>query len=207
MKHLLYLLISLFLLTACRSNRSVERTSNSRYDSLVARLSEKATLQSSKELRQQTIIDSLRIVALPPERSQNVVPVYIQRSDVETSFARSSAWVDSLGLLHHVIMNKDSARMPQRSVTSNHERTDKVAITATRSLTSRVTAVANTKEKEKEKEPVVVQKDRFAGTFFYYSGWVFWVGITVFVIYYLQTSTVIKPITRIINLLRIIIKK
>ncbi len=202
MKHLLYLLISLFLLTACRSNRSMERTSNSRYDSLVARLSEKATLQNSNELRQQTIIDSLRKTILPQERSQNILPMSVKRSDLETSFARSSAWVDSLGLLHHVLMNKDSARVLQRTVTQNHERSDNKATTSVSSATTNVTGKTDFKEKKTE----VVQKKRFAGAFFYYSGWVFWVGITVFVIYYLQTSTTLKPITRIINLLRIIIK-
>ncbi len=203
MKHLMSLFIALLLLTGCRSNRSMEHTFDRRYDSLAALLTEKTTILKSMELRQQIIVDSMRKIALPQERSQNVLPASGQRSELETSFARSSAWIDTAGLLHHVIANKDSARVLQRSVTLNHERKDKEATTSAMSVTTRV----NDKTDTKEKEYVTVSKNRFADTFFYYSGWVFWVGITVAVIYYLQTHTALKPITRIISLFRKIIKK
>lgn len=202
MKLLVYLFMFLFLLTACRSNRIVERSSDKRYDSLLMILTEKATVLKNTEYRQQIIIDSLRNVALPRERSQNVLPTD-QRSELETSFARSFAWTDSLGLLHHVIENKDSARVPQRTVTLNHERSDKEATTSALSVATKV----NDKTEIKEIESVATQKERFAGKFFYYSGWVFWVGVVVSVIYYLQTHTALRPITRLISLFRNIIKK
>ena len=52
--------------------------------------------------------DSVVLVPLPVESSQAVLPAE-QSSHLETSLAESDAIVDSQGLLHHSIRNKDGA--------------------------------------------------------------------------------------------------
>ena len=51
-----------------------------------------------------SVRDSVVFVQMPVENSQNILPE-THRSKLETSLARSEAWVDSLGL-HHTLENK-----------------------------------------------------------------------------------------------------
>lgn len=204
MKKMIYLLMVLLTLTSCASKRGMERSLNAYYDSLLSIISREVSHAKSVEISQQTIIDTLRKVNLPMERSQNVLPVPIKRSNLETSLATSSAWVDSLGFLHHVLENKDSALIPQRKETLNHEKSETEATKTTTSNTTKVKG--DVKTTEKEYVPVYVPKDRLAGKFFYYSGWIAWIVIFIALIYYLQKRTSIKPISRIVSMIRKIIK-
>lgn len=66
--------------------------------------------------------DSLIYVPLPVE-SQSNVALPKDTSRVETSFAESLAWVDTLGLLHHTIANKRrdwgvTIKYPERTIVS-----------------------------------------------------------------------------------------
>lgn len=66
--------------------------------------------------------DSLIYVPLPAE-SQSNVALPRDTSKVETSFAESLAWVDTLGLLHHTIANKRrdwgvTIKYPERTIVS-----------------------------------------------------------------------------------------
>lgn len=66
--------------------------------------------------------DSLIYVPLPAE-SQSNVALPKDTSKVETSFAESLAWVDTLGLLHHTIANKRrdwgvTIKYPERTIVS-----------------------------------------------------------------------------------------
>lgn len=66
--------------------------------------------------------DSLIYVPLPAE-SQSNVALPKDTSKVETSFAESLAWVDTLGLLHHTIANKQrdwgvTIKYPERTIVS-----------------------------------------------------------------------------------------
>lgn len=61
-----------------------------------------------------TLVDSIRNVPSPKEKSESRG---LQRSELETSLSRSIAFLDSLGLLHHMIENKDSIPQTVRTIT------------------------------------------------------------------------------------------
>lgn len=206
MKKLILITGTMLLLLSCKSSKpTVSYTETARYDSLYSLLSELRTNYSRTETKTTAIIDTLRNVALPIETSTNVLPTSAKRSELATSLAFSSAWIDSVGQLHHTLANKEKALLPSRKETTEHSKdTDK----ATSSAVTNTTKVTGDKiTKEKKTEPVYVPVERFGGKFFYFSGWVLWVGLVVYTVWYLQQKTKLKPITRIINLIIKIFKK
>lgn len=85
----LLLLLSL-LLASCRTT-TIATTETNKTDSIV-----------SVRYIERTIRDTIQ-VQLPIER--NSVTVTTDTSVLSTSFAKSTAWTDTLGLLHHTIEN------------------------------------------------------------------------------------------------------
>lgn len=190
----------MLLLLSCKSSKpTVSYTEMARYDSLYSLLSELRMNYSRTESKTTAIIDTLRNVVLPIETSTNVLPTSAKRSELTTSLAFSSAWVDSIGQLHHTLINKEKALLPSRKETTSESKdTDK----ATSSAVTNTTKVTGDKiTKEKKTEPVYVPVERFGGKFFYFSGWVLWIGLVVCAIWYLQQKTKLKPITLILNII------
>ena len=200
MKRIILITCTTLLLAGCRSAKPIViHTETSRYDSLYSLLSDLRTNYSRMESEKTAIIDTLRNMALPVESSANVLPVSVQRSELETSLAKSAAWMDSLGLLHHTLKNKANAKLPSRTETTDRTKETDKATSSTATSTTKVTEGKNSTEKTEV--PVYVPVERFGGKFFYLSGWVLWIGFILAAVWYMQTRTKIKPITRIINLI------
>jgi len=205
MKRIILIACTTFLLTGCRSTKpTVRYTETSRYDSLFSLLSCLRMEYSRIESEKTAIIDTLRNMALPVEASANVLPA-AQRSELATSLAFSTAWVDSTGLLHHTLANKEKANLPVRKETT--ERTKEMDKTTSSTATNTTKVTDRKKTAEKTEVPVYVPVERFGGKFFYISGWVLWLGVVVGTIWYMQKQTTLKPITRIINLITKLFKK
>ena len=105
------------------------------------------------------IRDSLVLVPMPVESSQNLLPEYVP-SHLESSVAESDAWVDSLGL-HHTLKNKDKPIEVHVPVTEH--------IVTTDTTQSQETATNNTEYVEVEKELSWWQKFRI-GAFWWLCG-------------------------------------
>lgn len=200
MKRITLIACTTLLLLGCRSSKpTVSYTETARYDSLFSLLSELRTDYSRMETKTTTIIDTLRNVALPVETSTNVLPMSAQRSELATTLAFSSAWVDSMGQLHHTLANKGKALLPSRKETTERTSDTDKSTSSTATNTTKVTD--RKKTAEKTEVPVYVPVERFGGKFFYFSGWVLWIGILVGGLWYMQTRTKLKPITRIKKLI------
>ena len=205
MKKIIYILLLGACVAGCATskvNKSM-RSLQERYDSLVyAYITQYKSIEANKE-KETIVIDTVYRSKLPVENSANVLPVQ-QRSDLQTSLARSAAWVDSVGMLHHSLTNLDSANLPSRKETRKESNTRKEEnITDS---TSGLKVVAKSDEKQLEKETIYVHTDRLAEGFFYLSGWLLWVGVIVAVVIWLQRKTSVKPVTWIINVVRKLLK-
>lgn len=106
MKYILLFLSCVFLFAACRSTKK-----DSISDTYTA--SKTDTQKSKYESLYYALIDSIRRIPAPKEKSESKG---LQWSELETSLARSLAFIDSLGLLHHMIENKDSIDQPTRTI-------------------------------------------------------------------------------------------
>lgn len=71
-----------------------------------------------EKIRQQ-VIDSMQKIKLPVEHSILIIPIKKQRSHLYTSLSVSDAYVDSLGMLHHSLYNKDTASLPVKQMINN----------------------------------------------------------------------------------------
>ncbi len=206
MKRLIYIFFAVLLLAGCRSSKpeAIISIDWQRLDSITALIKELRTENVQLEQEKTAIIDTLRRMKLPEEKSVNVIPAN-QRSFMTTTLAYSTAWVDSIGLLHHTIANKDSADMPYRKETKDKVKDNSSVTNSSVSTTTKVTDQKN--KSEKETIPVKVYVERFGGKFFYTSGWVLWIGIVIGSVWFMQTRTQLKPITRIINFITKLFKK
>lgn len=206
MKQFIGLILTVLLLVSCRSSKpTVSYTETSQYDSIYSLLSDLRMNYSRMESEKTAIIDTLRNIALPVESSANVLPVSAQRSELSTSLAESAAWMDSLGLLHHTLKNKENAKLPSRTETTDRTKDTDKATSSTVTGNMKVTEGKHTAEKTEV--PVYVPVERFGGKFFYLSGWVLWLGVVISSAWYMQTRTKVKPITWIINLITKLFKK
>ena len=198
------ILIALLVASCHTAKPTVSHTESLRYESLHALLNEWILKYSRMESEKSSIIDTLRNVSLPVESSTNVLPVSAQRSELSTSLAESAAWTDSLGMLHHILHNKTNANLPYRKETSGRVlETDK----ETSSSAIEVTKVAAEDHiADKTEKTIYVPVERLGGKFFYVSGWVSWIVLVIGSVWYMQAKTKIKPITRIINLVKRIFK-
>jgi len=82
--------ICALLVTSCAAPREIVRTDIEYRDTTIIK---------------NTVRDSLIPVPIPLEKDQ-VITHLGDTSSLETSIARSKAWVDSTGLLHHTLENK-----------------------------------------------------------------------------------------------------
>ena len=130
--------ISLVILTVFSSCRAVRSASSSTHETT----SDRTETEGHYERLYYVLRDSLANVKAPAERSESVG---VQHSDLETSLARSTASVDSLGRLQHSIENKDS--IPTRIVYRDiyHTRHDTMYVQHTDTV-----RIANTEYVEKE---------------------------------------------------------
>lgn len=123
MKKFIYFLIIPVLLGSCRTskieedNRDIQKIDSTtfiKHDSI-----QKETIRNlSKELI--IVKDSLIQVKALKESSQNIVTDK-DTSRLETSYANSTAWIDSTGKLHHKIWNKDLIPTNQKIIYINKE--------------------------------------------------------------------------------------
>ncbi len=104
MKYILFLTICLCAFAACKSTKKSERT-----DSYISKNTEEK--KSKYEFLYFSLRDSLRMGKAPVEKSNSIG---LQRSALETSLAKSLAFIDDKGLLNHNIENKDS--IPERLI-------------------------------------------------------------------------------------------
>ncbi|MFA6729076.1 MAG: hypothetical protein WCS17_12810 [Prevotella sp.] len=193
MKGVVYVFVMALLVTACRSSQcSVDQMRVARYDSIMNVLKEVREQNRLIEIEKKQVVDSMRRIKLPAENSKNVLPAQ-QYSQLYTSLAESAAWVDSIGLLHHHLQNKDSAALPAR-----HEVSEKILISdiKTQETDKKELNVSSSDiSKEVIKVPVRVPVERFLGRFFYLSGWMFWLAGLIICIWYMQIKTPLKPIS------------
>lgn len=124
MKYIFLFLFCVLLFVACRSTKK-----DSISDTYTA--SKTDTQKSKYEILYYALIDSIRRVPAPKEKSESKG---LQRSELETSLARSIAFLDSLGLLHHMIENKDSIDQPTRTITDRQYIHDTIYIHKTDSI-------------------------------------------------------------------------
>jgi len=205
MKRIIYILLLGFLVASCATNKVNKsvRSLQERYDSLVfAYMMQSKTIEANSE-KKTVVIDTVHRSKLPVENSANVLPVQ-QRSDLQTSLARSAAWVDSVGMLHHSLTNLDSANLPSRKELvreSNNRKAE--TITDSKSGTN---VSDKSDNKQLTTETIYVHTDRFAEGFFYWCGWLLWVGVIVAAVIWLQRSTSVKPITWIWNIISKLLK-
>ncbi len=205
MKRIIYILLLGFLVASCATNKVNKsvRSLQERYDSLVfAYMMQSKTIEANSE-KKTVVIDTVHRSKLPVENSANVLPVQ-QRSDLKTSLARSAAWVDSVGMLHHSLANLDSANLPARKELvreSNNRKAE--TITDSKSGTN---VSDKSDNKQLTTETIYVHTDRFAEGFFYWCGWLLWVGVIVAAVIWLQRSTSVKPITWIWNIISKLLK-
>ncbi|NDV96447.1 hypothetical protein D0T84_16220 [Dysgonomonas sp. 521] len=106
MKYVYLFLFCFLALIACKSTKK-----NTISDTYIA--SNTDTQKSKYESLYYSLIDSIRNIPAPKEKSESKG---LQHSELETSLARSIAFLDSLGLLHHMIENKDSIPQPVREI-------------------------------------------------------------------------------------------
>lgn len=112
----IYAVALLFALYGCRSLKTDRNyISVSRYDSLFFKMENKMKETNTSYVSRHIIVDTLRLIKLPVEQSESIGK---RQSRVETSLAISEAYIDSSGVLHHSIRNKDTALLPQRNVTT-----------------------------------------------------------------------------------------
>ncbi len=205
MKKIIYILLLGACVAGCATskvNKSM-RSLQERYDSLVyAYITQYKSIEANKE-KETIVIDTVYRSKLPVENSANVLPVQ-QRSDLQTSLARSAAWVDSVGMLHHSLTNLDSANLPSRKESVRESNTrEEETITDSKSGTN---ISAKSDNKQLTTETIYIHTDRFAEGFFYWCGWLLWVGVIVAAIVWLQRSTSVKPITWIWNIISKLLK-
>lgn len=199
MKNVIYVImlcVSTCAMVGCRS--SIDTIDRYRYDSLAQIVTsiQKEHYESMQE--KQVIIDSLRMAKLPVERSISKMPS-AQRSSLETSLARSEAWVDTAGILNHSIENKDSAKLPiRKEVNSTQSKSESFSNKET-STDSSVSKIHSSLKKE------FIKDKRFMIDFFYYSGVLGWLLVIGYVLY-LLLFTRIKPFNRLFKLIKNLIK-
>lgn len=83
--------------------KSTEQTKTVEHSS--DKTSDSNSKASNKDVRIDKTVDSTEVTKAPKEASKSVG---LQKSVLKTSYATSTAWVDSLGKLNHIIANLDS---------------------------------------------------------------------------------------------------
>ena len=121
----------------------------------------------------QHVIDSLQKIKLPVEHSTSISPIKVQRSHLYTSLSISDAYVDSLGMLHHSLYNKDAALLPVKQMINN-------TTIAKMDSTSHQSSVNN---QQKTIDKTVIVKQKWLENFFYYSGMILYILIIVYIVF------------------------
>lgn len=152
----------------------------------------------------QSVIDTLKEVNLPVEKSEAKIPK-IQRSDLETSLAKSSAWIDSSGLLNHRLENKETAKLNQRISQSDRATIRADSVQKLRAVIITKDSLLQLKNKESPAKPI--HKERLLEGLFYKSGVFAWFAILVVVLWWMQVKTKVKPLTWIYSLIKKLIFK
>lgn len=169
MKKLLLLIGILLVLIGCgrRISESVVSTKDS-----VAVIQHQDNHVYVEKIKQQ-VIDSMQKIKLPVEHSTSVAPVKTQRSHLYTSLAISDAYVDSVGMLHHSLYNKDTALLPVKQMINN-------TTIAKRDSTSHQSSVDN---HQKTVDKTVIVKQKWMENFFYYSGMILYILIIIYIVF------------------------
>lgn len=203
MKKVIYIILLVgCALAGCRTTRMTDTMIDRyRYDSLVNVMTTIEARYYKLQSDKQVIIDSLRMAALPTEKSANRLPSS-QRSVLNTSLAHSEAWIDSMGLLNHRIANNDSALLPVRTVSNVTQTVTKDVVNTQQSRHSKVAE----KSDKSTSKIVVVTDHRLMSDFFYSSGVAAWIAGIIYIMYYVQFRTKLQPFSRLFKLIKNLIK-
>lgn len=203
MKKVIYITLLCIIVCAmagCRTAK-VDTIERYRYDSLANVMTTTQAYYNNSLRERQVIIDSLRMAKLPTEKSVNKLPLS-QRSVLNTSLAHSEAWIDSMGLLNHNIANNDSALLPVRMVSNVSQIETKDVVNTQQSRQSKVAE----KSDKSTSKIVVVTDHRFMSDFLYKSGVVAWIAGIIYILYFLQFKTKLQPFSRLLKLIKNLIK-
>jgi|WetSurMetagenome_2_1015567.scaffolds.fasta_scaffold50609_4 PBP1b-binding outer membrane lipoprotein LpoB len=166
------LLTIVIFLAGCSRKTYTEKISDSHDTTAIAK---DYISRSYVEKVKETTIDSMLKIKLPVEESHAVTAKTHQISHLETSLAKSNAFIDSSGYLHHDLFNKDSAKVMSKFGNSTQTITKHDTINHTDTL--RIGA------KTKYFKVTTVQKHKFLENFFYFSGLILYIGIIILIVY------------------------
>lgn len=121
MRPLKILLVAVVLAGCCVTKPKPGPDTISVRDSVVVHVKDSVNIVDCVVVR-----DSVVYVELPKEQSQNVLPKEMS-SHLETSLAVSDAFVDTLGLLHHSLENKDESLPVHVPVTEHTTTTEQTS--------------------------------------------------------------------------------
>jgi len=113
MRRIISLIPVLLLLVACRSIRPTATDSTRNTDTTMV------VIVDSVVSRIDTVY-----YQLPTEQSTAVLPATPHPSHLETAVAKSDAWIDSLGMLHHTLYNNIERPLPVPVVSTDRHHTE-----------------------------------------------------------------------------------
>lgn len=200
-------MLSLIIMQACVPAQKIakETTLETLTKASTAEVQKEYVGQSYVSNVSQYVIDTLKEVNLPVEKSEAKIPK-IQRSELETSLAKSSAWIDSSGLLNHRLENKKTAKLNQRISQSDRATIRADSVQILRAIIITKDSLLKAQEKVKPIQPEK-PKDRLLEGFFYKSGVFAWFALLVVVLWWMQATTKVKPLTWIYSLIKKLIFK
>ena len=191
---LFLILISSLVLSSCRTKATTSYQSlidSTFIESMYSNIEKNYVLKTYVEKVRESVIDSMRRVALPVEQSTAVVPT-THHSYLSTSLAKSEVWIDSIGYLNHTLINKDSASLPYRTITTKTEiqkqdssYTDKYKEAFYKGVKYKqsTTNVSTTSSNKK-----------FLENFFYYSGLFAYVLIIIYTVFKLRSNGILASV-------------